>query len=165
MQDCWPEIRRRVTFHLVYPTSHRADLSTAKGRLTYRSCEHLRAMIHDYGSDDSANYKVLLSILMLTCKLYFRVTFRTLTMCCETWRAVVPQPVMFFSLMWTSCPVWKFATSLMHLHSASHCLTTTQKWCLSSPSSKSKRDWSVQTTRMSWWQRVETIPSDPFTIR
>ena len=59
MQDCWPEIRRRVTFHLVYPTSHRADLSGARGRLIYRSCDHLRAMIHDYGSDDSANYKVL----------------------------------------------------------------------------------------------------------
>ena len=58
MQDCWPEIRRRVTFHLVYPTSHRADLSGARGKLTYRSCDHLRAMIHDYGSDDSANYKV-----------------------------------------------------------------------------------------------------------
>lgn len=57
MQDCWPEIRRRVTFHLVYPTSHRADLSGARGKLTYRSCDHLRAMIHDYGSDDSANYK------------------------------------------------------------------------------------------------------------
>ena len=61
MQDCWPEIRRRVTFHLVYPTSHRADLSGARGKLTYRSCDHLRAMIHDYGSDDSANYKVRLS--------------------------------------------------------------------------------------------------------
>ena len=58
MQDCWPEIRQRVTFHLVYPTQHRADLSTSRGRLTYRSCDHLRAMIHDYGSDDSANYKV-----------------------------------------------------------------------------------------------------------
>ena len=58
MADCWPEIRQRVTFHLVYPTQHRADLSTSRGRLTYRSCDHLRAMIHDYGSDDSANYKV-----------------------------------------------------------------------------------------------------------
>ena len=33
MQECWPEIRKRVTFHLVYPTEHPADLTTSKGML------------------------------------------------------------------------------------------------------------------------------------
>ena len=57
MQTCWPEITRRVTFHLVYPTEHPADLSQSVGKLAYTNCEQLRQLIHDFGGDDSENYK------------------------------------------------------------------------------------------------------------
>ena len=33
MQRCWPEIEKRVIFHLVYPTGHTADVSQSTGRL------------------------------------------------------------------------------------------------------------------------------------
>lgn len=33
MQSCWPEIERRVIFHLVYPKKHPADLSQSSGGL------------------------------------------------------------------------------------------------------------------------------------
>ena len=57
MQTCWPEITRRGTFHLVYPTEHPADLSQSVGKLAYTNCEQLRQLIHDFGGDDSENYK------------------------------------------------------------------------------------------------------------
>ncbi|CAG5098128.1 Oidioi.mRNA.OKI2018_I69.XSR.g15393.t1.cds [Oikopleura dioica] len=57
MQKCWPDMKKRVTFHLVYPTEHKADLSESSGSLEYSSCEELRQIIHDYGGDDSQNYK------------------------------------------------------------------------------------------------------------
>lgn len=57
MQKCWPDMKKRVTFHLVYPTQHKADVSESSGTLNYNSCEELRQIIHDYGGDDSQNYK------------------------------------------------------------------------------------------------------------
>jgi hypothetical protein len=33
MQECWPEIRKRTTFHLVYPVKHMADITDSKGFL------------------------------------------------------------------------------------------------------------------------------------
>ena len=41
MQHCWPEIRERVTFHLVYPTDHPADLTESTGKLDYENCDDL----------------------------------------------------------------------------------------------------------------------------
>lgn len=32
MQNCWPDMKKRVTFHLVYPTEHKADVSERKSR-------------------------------------------------------------------------------------------------------------------------------------
>ena len=41
MSECWPEIKKRVTFHLVYPTNHVADLSASVGKIDHDGCEDL----------------------------------------------------------------------------------------------------------------------------
>lgn len=57
MQACWPDIRKRVTFHLIYPAEHPADLAKSTGSIVYSDCEELRKIIHDFGGDDDLNYK------------------------------------------------------------------------------------------------------------
>ena len=58
MGECWPQVKNRVTFHLVYPTNHPADLTLATGSgLDYQDCDQLLELIHTYGGDDSNNYK------------------------------------------------------------------------------------------------------------
>ena len=44
MQVCWPEIKKRVTFHLIYPTEHPADLAKSTGSLSYKNCDDLRVV-------------------------------------------------------------------------------------------------------------------------
>ena len=60
MGKCWPEVKERVTFHLVYPTNHPADLTgsspTGSG-LDYSDCDELLEKINTFGGDDSNNYK------------------------------------------------------------------------------------------------------------
>ena len=56
MQQCWPAVRKRVSFHLVFPQEFPADVSQT-GQLEFENCEALRAIIHDYGGDDGQNYK------------------------------------------------------------------------------------------------------------
>ena len=57
MQECWPELQQRTTFHLIWPTKHKADLSESQGKISYSSCQNLRNVIKNYGGDDSGNYK------------------------------------------------------------------------------------------------------------
>ena len=35
MHECWPEMKTRVTFHLVYPTEHKADLTNSIGYIGF----------------------------------------------------------------------------------------------------------------------------------
>jgi len=56
MGECWPEIKKRVTFHLVYPTNHPADLSASVGMIDHDGCDDLLAKISSYGNDATQNY-------------------------------------------------------------------------------------------------------------
>ena len=56
MGECWPEIKKRVTFHLVYPTNHPADLSASVGMIDHEGCDDLLAKISSYGNDATQNY-------------------------------------------------------------------------------------------------------------
>ena len=48
--------KKRVTFHLVYPTNHIADLSDSVGYIEHEGCDDLLTKISSYGSDATANY-------------------------------------------------------------------------------------------------------------
>ena len=50
------QIKKRVTFHLVYPTNHIADLSDSVGYIEHEGCDDLLTKISSYGSDATANY-------------------------------------------------------------------------------------------------------------
>ena len=57
MRQCWPQIRDKVTFHLVYPIGHASDISDSTGRLEFTDCNELVEIISKFGGDDGGNYK------------------------------------------------------------------------------------------------------------
>lgn len=57
MRKCWPQIRDKVTFHLVYPIGHTSDVSDSTGGLEFNDCNELVDIISNFGGDDGGNYK------------------------------------------------------------------------------------------------------------